>query len=35
MEFKKMISMLEISNLIKGEKELKYLISLVDKYIDP
>lgn len=33
--FKKLMEMLQQANLIKGEKELKYLVYLVDRYFDP
>lgn len=29
------MEMLQQANLIKGEKELKYLVYLVDRYFDP
>lgn len=34
MIFKRMIELLQQANLIKSERELKYVIYLVDKYVD-
>ncbi len=35
MGFKRLLEMLQQGNLIKGEKELKYVIYLLDRSFDP